>query len=110
MLSDFGNFNKRSEKFVGRDCDVINKVAYKPFPNWKVSWPRTDFAISLSKFAERKPTKEVSRCKFNYFQQVLQKQGSQVVIEVKKVLDMEKREEMIKSFERDFSGKIHLLV
>ena len=65
MLSDFGNFNKKSERFIGRDCDVINKVAYKPFPNWKVSWPRTDFTISLSKFAERKPTKEVSRFKNN---------------------------------------------
>ena len=60
VSQDFGTFNTRPEKFVGRDCDVINKVAYKPFPNWKVSWPRSDFTISLSKFAERKPTIEVS--------------------------------------------------
>ena len=60
VSQDFGTFNTRPEKFVGRDCDVINKVAYKPFPNWKISWPRSDFTISLSKFAERKPTMEVS--------------------------------------------------
>jgi hypothetical protein len=60
VSQDFGTFNTRPEKFVGRDCDVINKVAYKPFPSWKISWPRSDFTISLSKFAERKPTLEVS--------------------------------------------------
>lgn len=92
VSQDFGTFNTRPEKFVGRDCDVINKVAYKPFPSWKVSWPRSDFTISLSKFAERKPTME----------QILQKQGSQVVLEVKKVIDMEKKIEMIKSFEQVF--------
>jgi len=67
VSQDFGTFNTRPEKFVGRDCDVINKVAYKPFPSWKVSWPRSDFTISLSKFAERKPTMEVSSIEVDIF-------------------------------------------
>jgi hypothetical protein len=56
----FGSFHTRLQKFTTKDCDVINKIAYKPFPSWKVSWPRTDFTPSLSKWQERKPTIEVS--------------------------------------------------
>lgn len=59
----FGSFHTRLQKFTTKDCDVINKIAYKPFPSWKVSWPRTDYTPSLSKWQERKPTIEV---RFSY--------------------------------------------
>lgn len=42
------------------DCDVIEKVALKPFPKWKPNWQRTDFAPNMSMWNDRKPSIPVS--------------------------------------------------
>lgn len=60
------NFSKIKVVPKPLKCDYLEKVAFEPFPPWNSNWPRTDFAPSLDKYADRAATLEVSYFPSNF--------------------------------------------